>query len=74
MDADLTPEPQPEAAPPDAAPGVRPPATGHPGIDAALEGLELGPDVHAHHEALLAAVEAVQRALNPADQGPRPRP
>ena len=73
MDADLTPDP--DAAPEQAAdPGVRAPATGHAGIDAALAGLELGADVHDHHEALLAAVEAIQRVLNPADQGPRPQP
>lgn len=50
-----------------------PPVTGHAGIDAALAAVDLGDDVHSHHEALLAAVEAVQRALNPAAQGPRPQ-
>lgn len=51
-----------------------PPTTGHPAIDAALSGLELGPNVHTHHDALAAAVEVVQHALNPAAQGPRPHP
>ena len=50
-----------------------PPVTWHAGIDAALAAVDLGDDVHTHHEALLAAVEAVQRALNPAAQGPRPQ-
>lgn len=59
------------AAGPPAAP---PPTTGHAEIDRALADLDLGEDVHQHHDAFAAAVEAVQRALNPASQGPRPQP
>lgn len=65
MDEDQTEDRQPAPAPP---------VTGHPDIDAALTGLDLGGDVHTHHDALAAAVEAVQRAINPAAQGPRPQP
>ncbi|MFZ2479612.1 MAG: hypothetical protein WAZ15_06030 [Propioniciclava sp.] len=51
--------------------GSTPPLTGNQDIDEALARLELGPDVHTHHDALAAVVDAVQRALNPADSGPR---
>lgn len=49
------------------------PVTGHPGIDAALAAIDLGDDVHTHHDVLAAAHEAVQHALNPR-QPPLPRP
>ena len=58
----------PEPRPPASDPTTGHPTTGHPGIDAALSGLVLGDDVHTHHDALAAALESVQRALNP----PRP--
>lgn len=50
------------------------PVTGHPGIDAALAAVDLGDDVHTHHDVLAAAHEAVQHALNPPKQPPLPRP
>lgn len=53
------------------------PVTGHRGIDAALEAVELPDDVHQHPEQLGRALEALQRALNPTSppQGlPGPRP
>lgn len=48
------------------------PVTGHAAIDEALSGLTLGPDVHTHHDALAATLEAVQRALNPPSRPPAP--
>lgn len=75
MDDDLTPEddglardamnPEPVSA--------QPPTTGHTDIDRALTGVQLGDDVHEHHDVLLGAVAAVQQALNPAAQAPRPK-
>lgn len=49
-----------------------PPVTGHEAIDAALAAVTLGPDVHTHADELGAAVEAIQRALNPPSQQPLP--
>ena len=63
----------PEPRPPASDPTTGHPTTGHPGIDAALSGLVLGDDVHTHHDALAAALESVQRALNP-PQPPPPSP
>ncbi|MFT3877780.1 MAG: hypothetical protein QM708_15365 [Propioniciclava sp.] len=54
--------------------GPTPPVTGHAGIDAALAAVELGDDVHTHHDVLATALEAVQHALNPPRQPPLPRP
>lgn len=53
------------------------PTTGNATIDAALEAVELGGDVHAHPEQFARALEALQRALNPPAPppgvpGPRP--
>ena len=68
------PEPRPPASEPTTSQTAGPPATGHPGIDAALAGLVLGEDVHTHHDALAAALESVQRALNPPQPLPPPSP
>ena len=43
-------------------------------LDEALAALELSDDVHAHPEALAAALDAVAAALNPTPQPPLPRP
>ncbi|MDO5533687.1 MAG: hypothetical protein Q4F65_03415 [Propionibacteriaceae bacterium] len=50
------------------------PVTGHAAIDAALAALDLGEDVHTHHDEISAALEVVQQALNPSQQPPLPRP
>lgn len=42
---------------------VTPPVTGHAEIDAALAGLELGPDVHSHHDEIKAALDVIQAVL-----------
>lgn len=59
-------------APAAAAPVPPAPVTGHAEIDAALAGLELGPDVHTHPDALAGVIDVVWRAL--ADPAPRPHP
>lgn len=51
-------------------PPAAPPVTGHAEIDAALAGVELGDDVHTHHDALAAALDVLQRALNAPSGGP----
>lgn len=50
------------------------PVTGHTGIDAALAAVELGDDVHTHHDVLAGALEAVREVLNPPRQPPLPHP
>ncbi len=57
---------------PEAEEQVIPPHTGNREIDEALQRLQLGQDVHTHQDALAAAIDAVQRALNPGEAGPRP--
>ncbi len=49
------------------------PVTGHAAIDAALAELELGEDVHTHHDDIAAVLDVVQQALNPTQQMPLPR-
>lgn len=70
------PDPTPDDVGQDAA-GAPPipslPVTGHGAIDAALAGVTLGDDVHTHHDELVAALDAVQQALNPSPQPPLPR-
>lgn len=53
------------------------PVTGNHVIDAALDALDLGDDVHTHPEAIATALAALQQALNPPAPpaglpGPRP--
>lgn len=68
--ADLPEEPDQPAAPARAAL----PLTGHPAIDRALSELQLGEDVHTHHDEIAAVLDTVQRALNPSAQPRLPRP
>lgn len=48
------------------------PVTGHRAIDEALAALELGEDVHTHHDEVAATLEVIQQALNPRSQPPLP--
>lgn len=57
--------PQAEAGPPDQAGTTGPPpVTGNEAVDRALSDLRLGSDVTSHHDAIAAALDAVQRATN----------
>lgn len=48
------------------------PVTGHRAIDEALAALEVGDDVHTHHDEVAATLEVIQQALNPRSQPPLP--
>ncbi len=47
------------------------PVTGHEEIDLALASLELGDDVHSHHDQIAAVLEVLQTALH--EQAPKIR-
>lgn len=62
------------SSPGDTVPPAPPPATGHPGIDAALAALTLGPDVATHAGEIAAVLDVVQQALHaPVPEPPAPR-